>query len=47
MTSSELEGYRKTVRDTMQTANKEHGRDVMYRFSKEALAEAFPAHQVC
>jgi Septin len=46
MTSSELEAFRKTVRETLEAANKEHDRDVMYRFSKEALAEAFPQHQV-
>ena len=46
MTSSELEAFRKTVRETLESANKEHDRDVMYRFSKEALAEAFPQHQV-
>jgi septin family protein len=46
MTSSELESFRKTVRETLETANKEHGHDVMYRFSKDTLAEAFPQHQV-
>ena len=46
MTSSELEAFRKTVRETLESANKEHDQDVMYRFSKEALAEAFPQHQV-
>jgi septin family protein len=46
MTSSELASFRKTVRETLEQANRDYGRDVMFRFSEEALGEAHPVHQV-
>lgn len=46
MTSSELASFRKTVRERLEQANKDYGRDVMFRFSEDALSEAHPVHQV-
>lgn len=46
MTKDELKAFRKTVRETLSTANREYGREVMYNFSPEALEEAHPSAQV-
>ena len=35
MTSPELESFRKEVRHTLESANREYGRDVMHNFSRE------------
>lgn len=46
MTKDELKSFRKTVRETLQTADRAYGREVMYSFSAEALEEAHPTAQV-
>lgn len=46
MTKPELRSFRKVVRESLEAANRENGRDVMYRFSEEALEEAGASNAV-